>query len=76
MARKHGKSQFNFLNKPVTGSQMTESVKETMCHLGDRLLSDKQRSFPGLPPKTGIIVTSRKKKKHLSFDCTKVSLQS
>lgn len=50
MAWKHGKSQFNFLNKPVTDSQMTDSVKETMCHLGNRLLSDKQDSFLGLSP--------------------------
>lgn len=45
MAKKHGKSQFNFLYKPVTDSQMTEPVRETMCHFGDRLLSDTQCSF-------------------------------
>lgn len=66
MARKHGKSQFNFLNKPVTESQMTEAVRGTMCHVRDRLLSDIQHSFPGPSLKTRRRVKSHKTNCHLT----------
>lgn len=66
MARKHGKSQLKFLNKPVTDSQMTEPVRATMCHFRDRLLSDIQDSFPGPSLKTRRRVKSHKTNCHLT----------
>lgn len=65
MARKHGKS-VEVLNHPVTDSQMTEPVRGTMCHSGNRLLSDTQHSFLGPSLKTRRRVKSHKTICHLT----------
>lgn len=66
MARKHRKSQLNFLSKPVTENQMTEPVRANVCRFRERLPSDIQHSFPGPNLKTRSRAKSHKTNCHLT----------
>lgn len=62
----HSLTSLKKKTKPVTSSQMTEPVRKTMCHFGNRLLTDTRHSFPGPSLQTGRGVKSRNTICHLT----------